>query len=216
MTTSWNSSQRFDRMASEWDENPVRKALADAVASAITETVKPRTSMQAMEFGCGTGLVTLALAPCLGLITALDTSEEMIAVLRKKTAILGIGNVQPLVADLFGNSPAAPLPENLDLIFSSMTLHHIADTGALLAGLFRMLRPGGIIALADLDLEDGFFHDDASEKVHPGFERGALQAMLQKAGFGRISFSTAHEISKTNRAGRQATYRIFLVTASKE
>jgi len=64
-----------------------------------------------------------------------------------------------------------------------MTLHHIADTGAILEKLNALLRPGGMIALADLDLEDGFFHDDPGEEVHHGFERSALQRIL---GNGRL------------------------------
>jgi len=84
MATSWNNADRFDRAAAEWDENPRRTALARSVAEAIIKAVGLHPAMQALEFGCGTGLVTLALAPHLGNLTAIDTSEEMLGVLRKK------------------------------------------------------------------------------------------------------------------------------------
>ncbi|ACD89905.1 MAG: class I SAM-dependent methyltransferase [Chlorobium limicola] len=215
MKTSWNSSERFDRAAAEWDENPRRTALAGGVAQAILETVNPDSSMQAMEFGCGTGLLTLALAAHVGKLTAIDTSPEMLAILQKKIDTLGISSVETRCMDLVQQSGTITKLENLDLIFSSMTLHHIADTRALLERLSEFLRTGGIVAIADLDLEDGFFHDDAAEEVHPGFERSRLQSILENAGFGKIDFKTAYEVHKTNRSGILKTYPIFLVTAVK-
>ncbi|MCF8216406.1 MAG: class I SAM-dependent methyltransferase [Chlorobium sp.] len=215
MTTIWNSSERFDRSAAQWDENPRRTSLAANIANAIVETAKPRASMQAMEFGCGTGLVTLALAPYLQTITAIDTSEEMLAQLQKKIETLGIRNVHPILADLVHDTVSPLATESLDFICSSMTLHHIADISALLSKLNGLLICGGILAMADLDREDGLFHDDGTEKVHHGFERPELQNMLEDAGFRNVSFRTAYEIKKTNRAGRDATYPIFLVTALK-
>jgi 2-polyprenyl-3-methyl-5-hydroxy-6-metoxy-1,4-benzoquinol methylase len=215
MTTIWNSSHRFDRKAAEWDENPRRTALAECVAKAIIETAGPVATMRAMEFGCGTGLLTLALAPHLGRFTAIDTSEEMLGVLNKKIETLGIRTVATRCADLLQVEEGMLWTEKPDFICSSMTLHHIADTQALLDRLNGLLRKGGTIAIADLDLEDGFFHDDETEEVHPGFERSLLQAMLEKAGFERVSFITACEISKTNRAGEVKTYPIFLATAVK-
>ncbi|MBN1928946.1 MAG: class I SAM-dependent methyltransferase, partial [Chlorobiaceae bacterium] len=65
----------------------------------------------------------------------------------------------------------------------------------------------------DLDAEDGYFHDDATEQVHHGFDRQELKTMLEEAGFTNIAFITAHLIEKKNRAGKQAAYPVFLVTA---
>lgn len=215
MSAIWNSSRRFDLKAAEWDENPRRTALAESVAKAVIETARPSASMRAMEFGCGTGLLTLALAPHLGRLTAIDTSAEMLGVLQKKIETLGIRTVETRCADLLQTSNADLGVDEIDFICSSMTLHHIADTQALLNRLAGLLRKGGTVAIADLDLEDGFFHDDETEEVHPGFERSRLQAMLEKAGFGPVSFRTACEVSKTNRAGETKTYPIFLATAVK-
>lgn len=215
MTTIWNSSERFNRSAAEWDDNPRRTALAAGVSKAIIESTRPRTSMQAMEFGCGTGLVTLALANHLNSITAIDTSTEMLAVLQKKIELQGISNVHTLHADLVHDNDIPLQAASFELIYSSMTLHHIADTAPLLEKLNGLLNPGGMLAIADLDREDGFFHDDGTDEVHPGFERAALQVLLEKAGFRNVAFSTAYEIHKTNRAGNHAVYPIFLVTALK-
>lgn len=215
MSAIWNSSRRFDLKAAEWDENPRRTALAESVAKAVIETARPSASMRAMEFGCGTGLLTLALAPHLGRLTAIDTSAEMLGVLQKKIETLGIRTVETRCADLLQTSNADLGVDEIDFICSSMTLHHIADTKALLERLSGFLRTGGIVAIADLDPEDGFFHDDDAEEVHPGFERSQLHSILENAGFGKIAFKTAYEVHKTNRSGILKTYPIFLVTAVK-
>ena len=50
---------RFDRVAAEWDSNPDRVALAGAVAKAIRKAVPLRADMCTLDFGAGTGLLTL-------------------------------------------------------------------------------------------------------------------------------------------------------------
>lgn len=212
---SWNSTNRFDRIASQWDSNPRRAAMAADIAHAIIETAKPLGTTTVLEFGCGTGLLTLALAPVVGSITAIDTSEKMIAVLQDKISTAGIDNVATRCTDPMAFREHLPEKTGFGLICSSMTLHHIADTEALFRHLFTLLAPGGSLAIADLDCEEGFFHDDPTLEVHHGFERSALQASLAGIGFRDMTFRTVHEIRKTNRAGETALYPVFLCIARK-
>lgn len=210
---SWHSQEKFNSNAAGWDDNPRRLAIAEAVAAALIESADPKPTMRVLEFGCGTGLVTLRIAPRVGSLTAVDTSSGMLDVLKAKLQEAGLCNVEPRTLDLTAPEAADTLGEPFELIYSSMTLHHIADTGAFLQRLAGMLKPGGMLAVADLDLEDGFFHDDAEEQVHPGFERTALSALFEAAGFARPAFVTAHVITKKNRAGNDASYPVFLATA---
>jgi 2-polyprenyl-3-methyl-5-hydroxy-6-metoxy-1,4-benzoquinol methylase len=96
-----------------------------------------------------------------------------------------------------------------------MTLHHIDDTAGFLIRISRLLSPGGMLALADLEQEDGMFHDDPLEKVHHGFDHGVLAAMLKAAGLETILFETIYTFNKTNKSGATAAYPVFLVTARK-
>jgi ubiquinone/menaquinone biosynthesis C-methylase UbiE len=212
---NWTDSQRFDSKASEWDANAVRAALADAVARAIVAHMPVNRPARALEFGCGTGLVTLRVAPGCGMLTAVDTSGEMLRVLNEKIDAAGITNVRTLLSDLTRPDAADRLDGMFDFVFSSMTLHHIPDTGAFLSKLFGHMNPGGTLAIADLDKEDGLFHDDATEKVHHGFDRRMLSGLLESAGFVNVSFMTAHLVEKKNREGKPASYPVFLVTALK-
>jgi ubiquinone/menaquinone biosynthesis C-methylase UbiE len=212
---NWTDTERFDSKAAEWDANAVRAALADAIARAIIAHMPVGKPANALEFGCGTGLVTTRIAPHCERLTALDSSPEMLRMLGEKIAAGNIANIAPLHLDFSRPEEAAGLARDYDFVCSSMTLHHIPDTASFLRELIAHMSPGGALAIADLDAEDGLFHDDATEKVHHGFDRTALQALLESVGFAAISFMTAHIIEKKNRDGNMASYPVFLVTAVK-
>ena len=211
----WNSPDKFNREARQWDDNPQRKALAACVAHAIIAAAKPAKSMLALEFGCGTGLVSLAIAPLVQKLHAVDTSREMVAVLQDKIDTFGITNIDVSCLDLLSPSESVLDEQRFDLLYCSMTLHHIGDTAGFLSRISQLLSPGGTICIADLEEEDGLFHDDPLEKVHHGFERDGLAAMLHAAGLEPQSFETIHTLKKINRSGVPASYTIFLVTATK-
>jgi tRNA (cmo5U34)-methyltransferase len=201
---------RFDRAAAQWDANPVRVALARAIAGAIEQRVPLRPDMTALDFGAGTGLLTLALLPRVSRLTAVDASLEMLRVLDGKLRELGIGNVRTLQADI----AAGPLDlPPVDLIASSMVLHHLRDVPAVLKGLRAHLRPGGWIALADLDAEDGSFHDDPTGVFHRGFERKTVCRWLDEAGYSEPAAQEAHRIVKPRPGGGTREYSVFLATA---
>jgi hypothetical protein len=61
------STAHFDKQAVEWDDNPGRVKNARNIAAAIKATVPLSKTMFAMEFGCGTGLVSRELLPVFGL-----------------------------------------------------------------------------------------------------------------------------------------------------
>jgi 2-polyprenyl-3-methyl-5-hydroxy-6-metoxy-1,4-benzoquinol methylase len=137
-------------------------------------------------------------------ISAVDVSDAMLEQLAAKPELQG--KVEALCHDL----TLEALDRRFDLIVSAMALHHVEDTALLLRRFAEHLNPGGGIALADLDAEDGSFHEPGTEGVyHQGFERESLAASLRAAGFEQIAFTTAHTITKD--AGR--SYTVFLLTA---
>lgn len=204
-----NSTDRFDQAAANWDKKQRRVRLAHDIATAIARLPLNR-GMTAMDYGCGTGLVGLALAPKLKWLTGVDTSEGMLTVLAEKGAKLPENNVSTRLLDL----ALAPSPEQFDLVICSMALHHIEKVDKVLANFFAALNPDGYLAVADLDEEDGSFHDrDAGEK-HCGFDRQKLQRKLADIGFRDIQFQTVHTLDKSV-DGEQKLFPIFLVTARK-
>jgi ubiquinone/menaquinone biosynthesis C-methylase UbiE len=203
-------SAHFDSKARQWDENPVFQDRADKIATAIAAAVPLNTSMRALDYGSGSGMLSFPLREKLGHITLKDTSAGMLAVVAEKIATWGVGNMTTRLMDL----TATPMPdERYDLIYSSMTLHHIPDTDAILKVFHDLLTPGGWLCIADLDQEDGSFHGSHVD-VHHGFDRGALAARAAQAGLNGIAFSTVFEIVKETETGARA-YPVFLMLARR-
>jgi ubiquinone/menaquinone biosynthesis C-methylase UbiE len=201
----------FDERAREWDSDPDKVKRAHAVADAIRKAVPLSGSMHALEYGCGTGLVSFALQADLGQITLVDTSQGMLDVLVEKIAGAGVTNMHPARLDL----AVDPSPvERYTLTYSLLTLHHIADTKNILTKFYALLEPNGYLLVADLDKEDGSFHTDGSTDVHKGFERGALQKQVEAVGFRNVVFSIAYEIKKKTN-GEEKVFPVFLMIAQK-
>ena len=201
----------FDLRAKTWDENPTKTALAQAVARQIRAQVALEPQMSALEYGCGTGLLSFALRERLGHLTLADSSSGMLAVLEEKVASAAVANMSPLKLDLAND----PLPrERFDLVYSQMTLHHIDDTDALLRALNALLKSPGTLCLADLDSEDGSFHGD-DFAGHRGFDRETLQRQASEAGFRNIRFTTAFTIRKAVTSGGEKDFPVFLLVAEK-
>ena len=199
-------SERFDRAAKDWDKSDTRTRLSEGIGKAILENVALRPEMKVMDFGAGTGLLSAHIAPKVTKIAAVDISQGMLDELAAKPEFEG--KVLPFCQNIVHD----PLEGDFDGIVSAMALHHVEDTAEITRVFYEHLKPGGFVALADLDAEDGSFHTHGNEGVfHFGFEREALQATLVAAGFSQVSFVTAYTFEKTN--GR--SYPVFLVTARK-
>jgi tRNA (cmo5U34)-methyltransferase len=203
--------RNFDKAAANWDEKPQRRMIAEAVTAGITASVPLHGELQVLEYGCGTGLCGLRLAPEIGHLTAVDTSAGMLEELRKKSLALGIENVTPVqISPEDWTLPA----EAFDLVFSSMVLHHVEEVQILLQNLHYILKPGGFLALADLEQEDGSFHDDRTGVAHFGFNPRALITELERLGFRALKSQTVHTIHKRH-VDQERSYPVFLITGQK-
>lgn len=204
------STARFDQAAATWDEEPRRVALSQAIVRAIVAQVPVNSEMTAIDFGCGTGLVTLALAEHITRITGIDTSTGMLDKLAEKARTLGADHVTSQCLDLTADPPPADL--RADLLVSAMALHHIENISSLFAAFRALLSPGGWIALADLDTEDGTFHPDPTGVYHHGIDRAWLADHLAKLGFTNLTAVTAHVIDRPDAERTVRQYPVFLVS----
>jgi 2-polyprenyl-3-methyl-5-hydroxy-6-metoxy-1,4-benzoquinol methylase len=200
----------FDSKARQWDQNPVFQERAATLANALRRAVPLSRSMSALDYGCGTGLLSFPLKDELGSILLADSSSGMLEVVAEKIAAQGAAHMKPLKLDLLADPPPQ---QRFDLVYTSMTLHHVPDTDHIL-GVFRdLLHPGGHLAIADLDREDGSFHGIEVD-VHHGFDREELARHATDAGFSDIRFETVFSIAKEGEAGARE-YPVFLMTARR-
>ena len=196
----------FNEKAKDWDADEMRNRLSSAVGSSIVEHVPLNDQMHVMDFGAGTGLISSQVVPFVKRIVAVDISKAMLNKLISKPELNG--KVELVCQDITDK----PIDGKFDLIMSAMAMHHVKETSKLIQTFAEHLNPGALIALADLDKEDGSFHAADTEGVfHFGFNRNKLKIVLEKHGFKDIHFMTAHTINR-----KESEFPVFLVTATKK
>ena len=200
----------FDSKARQWDQNPVFQERGLKIAQAIRQTVPLNTHMSALDYGCGTGLLSFPLKDELGAILMADSSSGMLDVVAEKIAAQGVTNMMSMKLDLLIDPPPA---QRFDLIVTAMTLHHVPDTDHILRIFHDLLKPGGYLCIADLDQEDGSFHG-LEVDVHHGFDQADLGRRAALAGFAEPHFQTVFSITKARETGTR-DYPVFLMTARR-
>jgi cyclopropane fatty-acyl-phospholipid synthase-like methyltransferase len=208
-----NTGKRdFDKDAATWDEKPDRVKLAQDIARAIIKHIDLTPQMDVMDFGCGTGMLTIQIQPLVHSITGVDNAPGMLSVFKAKIAQMKLERVYTLLVD---NDRGNGLRGNYDLVMSSMTLHHIQKIEPLFDQFFNVINPGGYLGIADLDLDGGEFHEDDTGVFHSGFDRAALGQVFTRAGFENVRETTAAEVEKPARNGQVRKFSVFLVTGQK-
>lgn len=200
----------FSDMASTYDD-PGKVERSRVIADALARTIPLQSAWSVLDYGCGTGLLAWEVAPHVGHVTLADSAPGMRAVVAERLATRPDADRYTLI-DLDLAAQAAP--DTYDLVYSSLVLHHITDTRGILRALFAALRPGGWLAVADLDHDhENHFHPD-DFGGHPGFSRHSLGADAVAAGFERPTFQTATTLTKS-KDGVEHTFDVFLLTAQR-
>src|SRR5699024_9105805 len=196
----------FDDRAAESDTGPQKIDRARRTAQLIVDTVQPQGNERVFEFGAGTGLVSQYLAPHVGALTLADNSHGMREVIAGKIDAGVLENAQFSDSDLVeGKLPE----EKYDLVVASLVLHHVANVSALLASFARILAPGGVACIIELDDSGGKLHAHIEHYYgHDGFERDEFEQSLRDAGFAQVEF---HDVGKIER--EDGEYSLFLANA---
>jgi ubiquinone/menaquinone biosynthesis C-methylase UbiE len=135
-----SDTQFWDGIAARYARNPISD-MAGYERTLERTRHYLKGDETAFEFGCGTGTSALRLAPSVGRIVATDISGEMIAIAREKAKAEGCSNIAFEVA----RPEAAPWPDgSFDVALGFNVLHLVDDRAAVLRGVHRLLRPGGL------------------------------------------------------------------------
>jgi arsenite methyltransferase len=168
--------------------NPV--ALADLRAGEVV-----------LDLGSGAGLDVLLSARRVGpsgIAYGLDMTDEMLEIARAHQREAGIVNA----TFLKGFIEAIPLPDaSVDVVLSNCVINMSTDKQSAFAEMFRVLRPGGRIAIADI-IDDQSLDDRAravavagSDCLATALTIDGYNRHLRHVGFEGISVEASHAVA---------------------
>jgi 2-polyprenyl-3-methyl-5-hydroxy-6-metoxy-1,4-benzoquinol methylase len=193
--------QREDRQA--LNERLLEPGQSWFLWAGALSSLLPR--LDVVDFGCGTGLLSLSIARWARKVTAIDCSEQTLAKARERARHVGLTNVEFLREDL----QALSLPAGKkDLVVISQSLHHVEDPPAVLRQAARILKPGGRVVVLELMSHDEQWVKERLGHRHLGFAPKALERELSAAGFGELS-------CETHARDGASPFRVFLLTGVK-
>lgn len=135
----WNHrALQYDQQVGPLYEDAYRRTAANSLRH-----LKPTDRI--LEFACGTGIVTLAVAPHVAHIRAIDIAEEMVSRARTKATHEGITNVDITQTDLFDPELT---PGGFDAVMAFNVLLYVDDLDRILARIRELLKPDGVFLSA--------------------------------------------------------------------
>jgi len=203
----------FDQYAQQWDtEKRIRRAKI--IADKMRTTFDRAFYNRGMEFGCGTGLISFNLADLFKESFLIDTSEGMIGILKDKRQTYGTNHLIPIKSDILKQEDL--IHDNIDIVYSSMVLHHVDNTKDIMTRFYKLLKEKGELCIVDIDLEDGRFHSAYPEfEGHNGFDHKELICIAESVGFKNIEITSFYNDVKVIR-GENVDYSLFIMHAYKE
>ncbi|TKB63724.1 MAG: arsenite methyltransferase [Nitrospira sp.] len=179
-----------DREAATLPHDAVAASLGCGNPTALAQIAPGET---VLDLGSGGGIDVLLSAQRVGptgKVYGLDMTDEMLALARANQAKAGVTNVEFLKGDI----EHIPLPDNtVDLIISNCVINLSPDKDLVLAEAFRVLKPGGRLAVSDIVVR-GEIPQAVRRNIElwAGCVAGALEekeylTKLERAGFEQVS-----------------------------
>ena len=187
--------------AGELAEIPDGASLAALGCGNPTAVADLHTGETVLDLGSGAGIGVLLSARRVGptgFVYGIDMTDEMLALARKHQSEAGATNVEfrmGLIEDI-------PLDDaSVDVVISNCVVNLSADKPAVLAEIFRVLRPGGRIGISDVVADNGLSRYERLERGSwVGCIAGALsfteyRTGLEAAGFTNITVEPTHSVA---------------------
>lgn len=130
----------YDRLAPVYDENwAYSPDFLEWMNGCILARLQVDPGDRVLDVGCGTGLYARQLAERAGSVVCVDPSARMLEQIPDDPRLVA---VQASAEDLAPGSPLLPV-DRFEAILVKEAIHHVADRGAVIDGLARLLAPGG-------------------------------------------------------------------------
>lgn len=181
----------------ELPETAVLASLGCGNPTAVAELLEGET---VLDLGSGGGIDVLLSAKRLGpsgTAYGLDMTDEMLALANRNKAEAGVENVEFLK----GYIEDIPLPDaSVDVVISNCVINLSADKPAVLKEMFRVLRPGGRVAVTDIVSSNELSPAERAQRgSYVGCIAGALsfeeyETYLKDAGFQSVAVEPTHDV----------------------
>jgi ubiquinone/menaquinone biosynthesis C-methylase UbiE len=136
--------KKFGEAAADYAASSVH-AKGESMARLVA-LVQPKPSWRLLDVATGAGHTALAFAPHVAKVTASDITDQMLAEAKRLAAERGAGNVKTARA----KAEDLPFPDmSFDLVTCRLAAHHFEKPRAFVAEAFRVLMPGGVLAVVD-------------------------------------------------------------------
>ena len=176
----------FDGLAGRFGREYLPGRSWQGLAEALLNLMPP---IVIADLGAGEGTFSQLLAKRAKHVIAIDNSERMVDFGGRLAEKHNVQNLEYRVGDM----EAVPIGDaEVDLAFFSQSLHHAINPEGAVAEAWRILRPGGRIAILDLlrhQLEEA---RELYADVWLGFTELELRKFLDKVGFSQITTSIVH------------------------
>lgn len=176
----------FDALAGKFGRQYVPGRSWEGLAEVLMGLIP---AMVIADLGAGEGTFSQLLARRAKRVIAVDSSEKMVQFGSKLARTHRLRNLEYRLGDL----EMVPIPDaEVDVAFFSQSLHHALHPERALAEAFRILKPGGRIAILDLARHQFEEARELYADVWLGFTEVELQRFLKKAGFRNIETAVVH------------------------
>jgi len=176
----------FDELAGKFGRQYVPGRSWKGIAEALLKLMPP---MVIADLGAGEGTISQLMAQRARKVIAIDNSEKMVEFGSELARKHGIGNLEYRLGDL----EDVPIRAGtVDLAFLSQALHHAVHPERAVAEAWRILKPGGRIAILDLNRH----HFEEARELYAdlwlGFTEFELEKYLKGANFRNVETAIVH------------------------
>ncbi|MFA5105311.1 MAG: methyltransferase domain-containing protein [Candidatus Margulisiibacteriota bacterium] len=150
----------FGCWSNEYDRTLGSISFHRELLDLVVKNTRVKSGDKILDLGCGTGLLSLRyLQKSCCSITGVDYSREMIDILKDKVKKL---KLKDRISICLLDAASLKFKDNtFDRVVSSVALHHVEDKLPVLKKVFRVLKPGGIFIIGEVDMDTTGKHTDA-------------------------------------------------------